>query len=581
MLLLACVTPETPPVTDVAPVALTSSWSGATSAEVEAALAMAPDWLRNDLRLSFQQQSPERADELAATLVGVTDMALVDEVAFAMAHLSPESLAADEFYPQILVENAALIYEVDPLLDYVELVELGDAENPRTTTRYLVEVEGQIQTVELDPELYYWFIVHPRMEDEHVWYVDPWSECGRRSLECAATPETGSFWRRFLWDGAVESCPEGQVCPVLADYVQNTPVLYGAADGNDAIHSIAGMMLDSPGESRWFSFGAHGERSIQPNRIYSLGRGNCGEWGDMTTALSRTALIPNVNMTPSSWDHTWNAFYLERWVQWEPVNWAFDVHYSSGYATWGTRGDTSIWYQSQDYTAETSTLEVQVRDAAGRPVDGAIVALWSPYESSYWYAGELPTDTTGTARFLLGANKTYAYFVSDALGDYPGNNTIDLATSGIAADQVGQVTVKLDGSRPAAYAPTVVQTAAGEGQFSAQIQAEGRLLGLSYRLGEGSAQPVTAPVLSTWWMTEDDYSNFVAGESPQVQSTTLSAALSVEAPVVLVVGNFDAEATAAVGELSFAAVVPGTTGTDGSLPLSLLPGEHVAVRIAR
>jgi hypothetical protein len=171
--------------------------------------------------------------------------------------------------------------------------------------------------------------------------------------------------------------------------------------------------------------------------------------------------------------------------------------------------------------------------------------------------------------------------VSDVLGDYPGNNTIDLATSGIAADQVGQVQVELEGSRPAAYTPTVVQSAAGDGQFSAQIQAEGRLLGLSYRLGESSAQPVATPTLSTWWMTEVAYTNFVAGQAPEVQSVALQAALSVEAPLVLVVGNFDAEATAAVGELSFTAVVPGTTGTDGSLPLSLLPGEHVAVRFAR
>lgn len=542
-------------------------------ATAEAALARLPAWLQGDVALAFRGLGAARQDEIAGIVVDLDDPALLDEVGFTIAHLSPGVLKSDHFYPELIVENARGIYAADERLDYVQLVESGDPEvdtDWTTTTRYRVQVDGVVEEIDLDPELYYWFIVHPRIEDENPWYVDAWSECTRDNLECAATPETGTFWRSFLWEDAALTCPEGEVCPVVTDYLPGVDLLYGATEGYDAVHAIAAMMLASPDETgRWFNFGAYGERSIQPNRIYALGRGNCGEWADMTSALSRTALIPNVNVTPSSWDHTWNAFYLERWVGWEPVNWAFDVAYGSGYVTYATRGDASMWYQTEQYTGTTATLEVQVKDAEGDPVDGATVALWSPYDTSYWYAGELVTDGEGLASFQVGADKEFGYLVTSALGDAPGGNSLDRATTGIPTGETTRIRVKLDGVMPHAPAPGTAD-AGGDTPLAVAIVAEGRVEGESYRLNDRSSQPTALPPLSTWVLTEADYDAFLAGES----FTTLTGDLDPAQTYVVVVANLDRQATSAVGtiQLQFG-------DQSWSDRLALPPGEHVAVRV--
>jgi hypothetical protein len=575
LLLLACTTPEPAAEKAPTPILLTPTSSGLTAA-TEAAISLAPDWIQGDLRLALKTQTPERQEILITALDSPADPELIDEIAFSMAHLSPETLASEYFYPELLIENAKLIYEVDAVLDYVELVELGDG---RTTTRYQVEVDGQLQTIELDSELYYWFIVHPRIEDEHPWYIEPWSVCGKQTLECPSNPEEGTFWRRYLWDGALESCPDGEVCPILSDYLLGTQVLYGDAEGLDAVHLVASMLLDSPGESRWFSFGAYGERSIQPVRIYGLGRGNCGEWADMTSALSRIALIPNVNITPSSWDHTWNAFYLEEWKAWEPVNWAFDVDYGSGYATWATRGDTSIWYQSERYTGTVATLEVKVQDASGAPMDGAIVALWSPYEDSFWYAGELLTDSTGTARFTIGADKEFAFFVGTEFGDFPTDGYLDYATHGIPAGTVETKTVSIDGYRATIPAPLEAAVETVEAAITLNLELEGRLQGPSYRMEESSSQPHPAPELTSWLMTQSNYELFMAGQTFEVLD--FSAGISLKEPLMLVLGNNQSEAIAATGnlELTVSPMLSSRSASTLTMPVTMLPGEFMAIQI--
>jgi hypothetical protein len=570
-----------------APSAARLTGDGLTT-DARSALALVPNWLRDDLRLALVQENDDDQDALAAILLDLDDPYLADEIGFAMAHVGPDVLGKRNTHPEVFLENARMIYEVDPLLDYVTLTEHGEPwvdDDWYTTTTYRVEVDGVVTEWELDRDSYYWFVVHPRIEDEHPWFVEPWEECSSASLECASTPEEGLFWRRFLWTDAATTCPDGQTCPVLSDELLGVSTLYGAADGNDAIHGIAAMMLETTETGRWFSFGAYGERSIQPNRIYGLGRGNCGEWADMTSALSRTALIPNVNVTPSSWDHTWNAFWLDRWVPWEPVNWAFDVDYGSGYATWATRGDTSMWYQSADYAGSTSTLAFSVADGAGAPVDGASIALFTPYEDSWWYAGELATDTDGVASFELGADKQYLYMVESELGSYPGDGYITEATAGTPAGETLSIEVVLPEARPAEAAPLEAEPVEADATLAWTLSAEGRVLAHSLRFDEAGHRPALSAPVRTWVMSEADYDAFAAGSSFAYQAAAEAdeagtADLSSSQPWVLVVQNAGSVTTAAVGQLDASytgSAFAGTTAIDEDF--ALLPGEHLAVRI--
>lgn len=540
-----------------------------------AALDRMPDWLRPDLAVALRSVDGDRAEVLAQPLVDLDDPALLDEAGFALAHLSREVLASRNFYPEVVVENARRIYEADPLLDYVELVETGDPEvdaDWSTTTRYRVMVDGVVEERTLARELYYGYVVHPRIEDENPWYINAWRACTRSALECATTPDDGTFWRSFLWEEAAATCPEGDVCPVVPEYLAGRDVLWGDPDGNDAVHGVAAMLLASPGEQgRWFNFGAYGERSIQPNRIYALGRGNCGEWADMTTSIARTALVPNVNVAPASWDHTWNAVWVDRWIAYEPVNWWFDHPYASGYTTWATNGDASGFFQTEQYAPATAIVDITVTDPSGAAVDGASVVLWTPYNDGWSYAGELVSDAAGRASFPVGADKEIGYIVSSPLGEFPGGNALDRATTGLAEGEVGSVAVTLEGSVPAARLPAHTTTVdGGSVTLTTSLEAMGRSEGVSFRLGDTATTRGGAPALTTLVLTEDAYAAYVAGEAFD----------AVEGPVdpfasyVVVVANDAGVSTAAVGRLTI------TWGAQSHAEdLALPAGTYLAVGV--
>ena len=147
------------------------------------------------------------------------------------------------------------------------------------------------------------------MEDELPFYVDAWASCG--GSECAATPETGTLWRDFLWKDAVDNCPTDRDCPVVKDYVAEQTVLWKSKAMNRNDNGAIGEIINW--QKAAITFGAGDERPIQPNRIYAVGCGNCGEWADMATAAARSALIPSTNVGARANDHRQAGHY-----QWAP-----------------------------------------------------------------------------------------------------------------------------------------------------------------------------------------------------------------------------------------------------------------------
>ncbi|MHC4780450.1 MAG: FG-GAP repeat domain-containing protein, partial [Planctomycetota bacterium] len=81
-----------------------------------------------------------------------------DEVAFALSALPTEVLRAMTRMGEVdlLLENARCIYETAQRVKYAEVLEKGD----HTTLKYALEDGGEAQ---LPKEVYYWWVVHPRL----------------------------------------------------------------------------------------------------------------------------------------------------------------------------------------------------------------------------------------------------------------------------------------------------------------------------------------------------------------------------------------------------------------------------------
>lgn len=600
ILLLACAEPVERAPTE-APVVVELEDDALTDLATQA-VEQTPDWLADDLWLQFAQLDPVVQDELAILLVDLDEVWLYDEVAFTIAHTSPEDLTHNGFTPELLVENARWVYDLEPMLDYVTLVEhgeYGDADHYTTTAYVVNDAEGNVYDVEIDPETYYWYVVHPSIEDESPWYVKPWAECKKSSLECASDPESGgTFWRSFLWEGARDTCPDEGACPVLDEVLPGLEVAWTSGAYGDeagAISQIARFMLLSDEEyGRWLNFGAQGERSIQPNRIYGLGRGNCGEWADMTTALTRTALIPNYNVAPASWDHTWNEFYdanEDRWVAWEPVNFWLDHGYGAPYNNHATRGDGKVFNVTDQYIDDTFTMELVVSDQDGLPVEGATVLLATPWGESLSYGGEAYTDIEGRASFEVRSDAQYYYRVDHAiLGGYP-DSGVTAGPSGIATGESDLTEVTLNASRPA-Y-PLVTVEPLEVAKPSATLRVTGasestRVYASSYRYGEQFSD-ADAAVPIRWFLTDEDgYAlwlegndlvAFAGGELGEAVEVDLAFSRSWR----LVFVNEATTVAAAVGDVAI--VLQPTEGArwEGSVEqarrLRLLPGEHHAMAI--
>jgi len=559
------------------------------------AVDMSPTWLQQDLALNLRQLDDTTQDGLGLLIVDEDEPWLLDEIGFGIAHVSPEVLADDDFYPELLTINAELIYARDEDLAYVELVEVGEPGEGEwyTTTRYKIGLGGEVVEREIDRDLYYWYVVHPRIEDEHPWFIDGFTRCMSSDLECATDPDSGMLWREFLWDGAEEEC-YGGYCPVLRDHLSDATVLWDEEDPSTADGAIASimsfMLLNDETEGRWFSFGAGSERSVQPNRIYGLGQGNCGEWADMTTALSRTGLIANLNATPSSWDHTWNAFFApgsenwtSEWIPWEPVN-GWLVHaYGSSFATYATRGDTLSWHQSADYT-DSFDMVVVVSDANGAPVDGAAITIWSPYDTIWWFAGETVTDAAGSATIPLGAEQDYAIQVGAAQGWYPSETNITYASQGVAAGETDVIEVTLEGALPTLEWSERVSE--GDAVVDVALAMAGaRVVRPSWRFEESYALEVDVPEVDVFVVDADNLALLRAGEL--FEGTPLlggsgTASLPQEGSWYVVVPNLGVNALVLLGELAV-----GVTASDGSdwtvqdsTSFELLPGDVAAMEIA-
>ena len=400
------------------------------------AVERSPRWMRSDLEHTLSFLSSTKQEALAAVINAAPEN-MIDEVAFAIAHSSPAFLRSAYCYPQLFRENAESIYANDLLLPYVEVIDFGtvaDGDYYSTVRYWRVDKDSVRTQVEVPRDIYYWYLVHPKLTDEISSYIDPSLTDGTNAIKA---PPQGKFWREYLFTAA-DAVPDttGVNFPTLRDAVQECQVLWAdRGTEHQAVLQIGKWIRDV------MKFGSETERPHQPVRIYSIHLGRCGEHGDITAAAARACLIPCREVSAISSDHVWNEFWDEQWWQWEPVNNSQKnpLVYSEGWGKkFGTvmaRRSDGVFYPVTDvYAKETCTLEIQARDKDGKPVDGAVVMVAMRVDQSIYIDTYGATGSDGNAHFILGkGNDYYARYDSPNCGSFPGqsNQVTPLMTSAL------------------------------------------------------------------------------------------------------------------------------------------------------
>lgn len=474
------------------------------------AIQAAPIWVRNDLEDNFQRMDETNQDLYANMILNPSETRFRDEIAFCVANIGVSNLQDPDFIPDLLEENAFYIYDHDQYLDYVRLVDTGNPEIDEdyyTTTYYMFEEAGTPVEYQLPRDIYYWFIVHPKIEDEWAMHINP-DAVG----DIPAAPPTGVFWRDWLFTYTEEIPGTDDFYPILRDGMAGVQSLWGETTVG-AIGALGNWIRGT------MSFTSGTERPHQPVRIYKLHVGRCGEYQDYTTAASRACLIPCLNTEAIGEDHVWNEFWHERWIHWEPVNGDGYIDnpmvYEDGWGksfsgVFNVAGDGWTWDVIDRYSSGYCTVNATVLDANGDPVDGARLALRNAgYAGCYGFAG-----SDGQISVQYGDGIPCKGKIVSELGKFPdGSATYDIASNTVSGDTYTWVA-----QYPAATLPSLPVTPVNSVETSIwrldlQIDATAVLTGY-YAFDQTNifSRPVIAGSVDAFIVDSENLTRFQAGQ---------------------------------------------------------------------
>ncbi|MBN1559379.1 T9SS type A sorting domain-containing protein, partial [candidate division KSB1 bacterium] len=323
-------------------------------------------------------------------------------------HLSPDYLASPYASVQLLIDNARLIYQHDAALDYVQVVDFGTSAtdgNYYSTTKYRKAHGLDTLEVEVPRDIYYWYIVHPKITDEVPAYIDPdIVEDNNSHRNNITTAEHGYFWRDFIFN----FCDLGYA--KLKDMLKGERIVWNKFNlGGFTSHALDVL-------NRWLDgsmqFTSNDERPHQPVRIYRKHIGRCGEYSDMRVAAARAALIPAASVASYSTDHVWNEFWDEGWIHWDgAINDPY-MYVNSWGKKFGSvfrwKSDGSFIPVTDRYSKSYSTLNIYALDSLENPIDGARVLLYTTgLDGTMWFDTYGCTDSEGKVTFVVGTERPY------------------------------------------------------------------------------------------------------------------------------------------------------------------------------
>jgi len=379
------------------------------------AVRAAPTWLQDDMADNLSFLSPELQDTYALYVLNSPDPRFVDEIAFQVAHVSPEILSNEYFYPQLILVNTQYMYQMDSVLGYVRILDYPGPDYYSTTTYRMVNLSGDTVDYQIDHFFYYYYIVHPELSDEMPrmdwWVYNRW-------------------WRDFYayyhdsgYPLFVDSLARARVVWTVTDHAVVLPADRPFDDTCCALNMIGNWV------SRTVNFSAVGNRPIEPNIIAKEHDGNCGELQDALAAAGRTGLVPMTSICTFPEDHVWNEFYLDD--SWHPMQ--IDLGFNPTHIN-----DSSIAYDAGKHITEafewrsdghgdththiysrTCSLTVYAYDRDTTPIEGARVVIYGEWTYGRYYSGWAFTDEEGRAEFELGDSTIIMIKIYTGIGSWP------------------------------------------------------------------------------------------------------------------------------------------------------------------
>jgi FG-GAP-like repeat len=386
-------------------------------------------YFREDREL-LGASDPETRDAYVALLAGAPEE-LVDEIAFSIAHTPVEVLRAMARLDQakLLLDNARAVYEMAGTLPYVRIEELVD----RTTLAYRTAEGGEVVA---PAEVYYWWVVHPRILyeiplriDASFWDVSAadrgltdsewWKTKPERDIHDPAGK--GVFWREGL-------VTDNRFGKSLMEVVGSAETLEDALTG---IHEFLAHNADGVALMRF----GYETQDLQPWQIYAKHYGSCGEHSIIGAACARTMLLPMSVISDRGEDHQWNEWWGTD-GHWHHVDFCGRENIDR---PWGStegrqhqgktvssvtrwRGDdlldtttATVFSPEPDYTArgtgytDVAEVRVIVADPRGRPVDGALVIVRSHWNKRNMISVWGYTGGDGAVSFDLGYEPNGGY----------------------------------------------------------------------------------------------------------------------------------------------------------------------------
>jgi hypothetical protein len=348
------------------------------SETVIGAIVKSPRWIQPRLTSQFHNLSDPQS---YADVLLNSSKQYADEIAFSIACCPAGRVPS----ASLLKENAESLYEHDQWISYADIVEYDDGMgNYSSTIRYRVLENGTVRYFMLPPEIYYWYVVHPKITNEEIdavygplWrdYLVEHNDLGYPLLK----EKLSTIW--YLWDCQSYYQPGGRL---WSSCINQHPTAI------EAISYWVGKTVPNP---------AIGDRPGQASVIAHEHNGWCGELQKIAIAAQRAALVPSISASNVGEDHVWREFYERGWHEndnwWSDTGGAVDEPYVYAYG-WGKnmsaiyqwRGDGTILQDTARYIHKEDriTVDFTVKDLFLQPVDGArvIVLVKGPKDITFY-----------------------------------------------------------------------------------------------------------------------------------------------------------------------------------------------------